>query len=221
MDVRIEKSWKAALDAEFDNAYFGRLTEYVRQEYRQHTCFPPAGQIFRAFDLCPFDRTKVVIIGQDPYHGDGQANGLSFSVGKDIPLPPSLINIFKEVSADVGTSMPKDGDLSRWAAQGVLMLNAILTVRAHEPGSHRQKGWEAFTDAAIDALSREREHIVFMLWGSFARGKSSLIDSSKHLILHSAHPSPLSANRGGWFGNRHFSKANQYLTQHQISPINW
>ena len=193
----------------------------MRSEYTHSTCYPPARLIFNAFNLCPFDRVKVVIIGQDPYHEPGQAHGLSFSVGPGVALPPSLVNIFKEIELDLGTPMPPNGDLTRWAEQGVLLLNATLTVRAHQAASHQRRGWEEFTDAAIRALNADREHLVFILWGGYARSKAALIDPSRHLILQSVHPSPLSANRGGWFGNHHFSRANAYLAEHGEQPIRW
>lgn len=221
MDVRIEASWKERLQGEFDKPYFQNLAAFVRSEYATRTCFPPGRLVFNAFNLCPFDSVKVVIIGQDPYHERGQAHGLSFSVNAGVPFPPSLVNIFKEVSDDVGTPMPQSGDLTRWAKQGVLLLNATLTVREHEAGSHQRRGWEQFTDAAISELSRHRDHLVFILWGGYARSKAPLIDSSKHAILQSAHPSPLSANRGGWFGNHHFSLCNRYLQGWNMTPINW
>lgn len=221
MNVKIEESWRKHIDAEFDKQYFVDLTNFVREEYLHYQCFPPGKMIFNAFNLCPFDKVKVVIIGQDPYHELGQAHGLSFSVNDGIPFPPSLVNIFKEIEMDLGTPMPTTGNLTRWAEQGVLLLNATLTVRAHYAGSHQRKGWEKFTDAAIKALSADREHLVFILWGGYARSKASLIDASKHLILQSVHPSPLSANRGGWFGNHHFSLTNRYLVQNGIEPIKW
>ena len=221
MDVKIEESWRRELCGEFDKQYFIDLTAFVRQEYNQGTCYPPGRLIFNAFNLCPFDKVKVVIIGQDPYHEPGQAHGLSFSVCDGVAFPPSLQNIFKEIQQDLGKPMPMTGNLTRWAEQGVLMLNATLTVRAHHAASHQRRGWEQFTDAAIKALSLHREHIVFILWGGYARSKASLIDGSRHLILQSVHPSPLSANRGGWFGNHHFSRANAYLTEHGKEPINW
>lgn len=221
MNVKIEESWRQHIGAEFDKPYFAQLTAFVRQEYMHYTCFPPGNKVFNAFDLCPFDRVKVVIIGQDPYHEPGQAHGLSFSVNAGVPFPPSLVNIFKEIEMDLGTPMPTSGDLTRWAEQGVLLLNATLTVRAHQAGSHQRKGWEEFTDAAIRALNADREHLVFILWGGYARSKVALIDSSRHLILQSVHPSPLSANRGGWFGNHHFSQCNAYLQQHGEQPIQW
>ena len=221
MDVRIEPSWKACLAEEFDKPYFSQLTEMVRKEYRQYACYPPGRLIFNAFDLCPFEEVKVVIIGQDPYHEQGQAMGLSFSVPDGVMLPPSLVNIFKEIEMDMGTPMPASGDLTRWAQQGVLLLNATLTVRAHQAGSHQRKGWETFTDAAIRALNARRDHLVFILWGGYARSKAALIDRQRHLVLQSVHPSPLSANRGGWFGNHHFSQANDYLVAHGMKPIIW
>lgn len=221
MNVKIEESWRRHIGAEFDKQYFTDLAEFVRSEYTHCTCYPPARLIFNAFNLCPFDRVKVVIIGQDPYHEPGQAHGLSFSVGPGVALPPSLVNIFKEIELDLGTPMPKDGDLTRWAEQGVLLLNATLTVRAHQAASHQRRGWEKFTDAAIRALNADREHLVFILWGGYARSKAALIDPSRHLILQSVHPSPLSANRGGWFGNHHFSRANAYLAEHGEQPIRW
>lgn len=221
MNVKIEQSWKQHIGAEFDKQYFVDLTQFVKQEYLHHQCFPPGRLIFSAFNLCPFNDVKVVIIGQDPYHEMGQAMGLSFSVPQGIMMPPSLINIFKEIQMDLGKPMPANGDLTRWAQQGVLLLNATLTVRAHAAGSHQRRGWEEFTDAAIRALSAEREHLVFILWGGYARSKRALIDTSKHLVLESVHPSPLSANRGGWFGNHHFSRCNAYLEQNGIKPIVW
>ncbi len=219
MDVKIEQSWKERLSAEFEKPYFSELTRFVRHEYSTTTCYPPGHLIFNAFNLCPFDKVKVVIIGQDPYHEQGQAQGLSFSVNDGVPFPPSLQNIFKEIEQDLGTPMPKSGDLTRWAEQGVLLLNATLTVRAHQAASHQRKGWEKFTDAAIRALNAGRDHLVFILWGGYARSKKSLIDTSRHLVLESVHPSPLSANRGGWFGNHHFSRCNQYLVEHGEKAI--
>lgn len=221
MNVKIEKSWQEHLGHEFEKEYFARLTDFVRSEYSVSACYPPGSLIFNAFNLCPFDKVKVVIIGQDPYHEPGQAHGLSFSVNDGVTFPPSLINIFKEIQADCGTPMPRSGNLTRWAEQGVLLLNATLTVRAHQAGSHQRRGWETFTDAAIKALSHDREHLVFILWGGYARSKASLIDAGKHLILQSVHPSPLSANRGGWFGNHHFSQCNRYLEQWGKKPIEW
>ncbi len=221
MNVKIEQSWKSRIGEEFEKPYFAALVERVRQEYAQNTCYPPGRLIFNAFNTCPFDKVKVVIIGQDPYHEPGQAMGLSFSVPDGVMMPPSLVNIFKEVQQDLGTPLPLTGNLTRWAEQGVLLLNATLTVRAHVAGSHQRIGWEEFTDAAIRALSSGREHLVFLLWGGYARSKAALIDRSRHLVLQAVHPSPLSANRGGWFGNRHFSQANAYLAANGITPINW
>ena len=221
MDVKIEASWKARIGAEFDKPYFAQLVQTVKQEYRQYACYPPGPLIFNAFNLCPFEQVKVVIIGQDPYHEPGQAMGLSFSVPDGVPMPPSLINIFKEIEQDLGTRMPASGNLTRWAQQGVMLLNATLTVRAHQAGSHQRIGWETFTAAAVRALSAGRDHLVFILWGGSARSKAALIDRSRHLVLQSVHPSPLSANRGGWFGNHHFSQANAYLTANGITPIQW
>lgn len=231
--VKIEESWSKALAEEFEKDYFLRLTSFVREEYSHHTCYPPAGEIFNAFNLCPIDKVKVVLLGQDPYHGPGQAEGLCFSVKDGIQLPPSLINIFKEVRDDVGT-VPElsaaaaargvrayNGSLRRWAEQGVLLLNATLTVREHLAGSHQRKGWEEFTDSVIRKVSDTRSHVVFILWGGYARGKGKLIDRGKHLILESVHPSPLSANRGGWFGNHHFSQCNSYLQANGREPIRW
>ena len=221
MNVQIEQSWKQHLGSEFDKQYFVGLTAAVRQEYSQYTCYPPGKLIFNAFNLCPFDKVKVVIIGQDPYHEPGQAHGLSFSVQDGVPFPPSLVNIFKEIEQDLGTPMPQSGNLTRWAEQGVLLLNASLTVRAHQANSHSTLGWQTFTDAAIQALATHREHLVYMLWGGFARGKAYMIDHQKNLVLESVHPSPLSANRGGWFGNHQFSRANAYLVENGQTPIQW
>ena len=221
MNVQIDETWKEKLSAEFEKPYFLQLTEQVRREYTTGTCYPPGKQIFNAFNLCPFDQVKVVIIGQDPYHEPGQAHGLSFSVQDGIQFPPSLQNIFKEIHDDLGTPIPTSGDLSRWAKQGVLLLNATLTVRAHQANSHATLGWQNFTDAAIQALAREREHIVYMLWGGYARSKSYMIDKQRNLVLESVHPSPLSANRGGWFGQHQFSRCNAYLEKNGIEPIKW
>lgn len=221
MDVNIEPSWKTQLNNEFEQPYFKQLAAFVKQEYQQNTCYPKGKDIFSAFDHCPFQETKVVIIGQDPYHGPNQANGLCFSVKDGIPHPPSLVNIFKEIKTDVEKPYPKSGNLERWADQGVLLLNATLTVRAHQAGSHQKKGWEQFTDAVIKTVSSELEGVVFLLWGGFAKKKSSLIDKSRHNILTSGHPSPLSANRGLWFGNQHFSKTNGLLAQMGKEPIDW
>lgn len=220
MKVKIEESWRKRLQPEFDKPYFGQLAEFVRKEYAGGKVYPPAKLIFNAFDICPFDKVKVVIIGQDPYHEPGQAHGLCFSVNPGVPFPPSLKNIFKEISDDLSIPEPTDGNLERWATQGVLLLNATLTVRAHQAGSHQGKGWEEFTDRAIHALVQEREHLVFMLWGAYAQRKGEFIDRSKHLVLTSPHPSPLSAHRG-FFGNKHFSRANEYLIQHGQTPIKW
>ncbi len=221
MEVKIEQRWKQVLQEEFDKSYFQELIRFVKQEYASTTCFPKGSQIFAAFDHCPFDQTRVVIIGQDPYHGPGQANGLCFSVNNDIPLPPSLQNIFKEIEQDLAVPIPTEGNLERWAQQGVLLLNATLTVRAHQAGSHQNKGWETFTDAVIDTLSRKHEQLVFMLWGGYAKRKGAKIDTTKHYVLSSGHPSPLSANRGYWFGNKHFSKANEYLVAQGLTKIHW
>lgn len=220
MDVRIEPTWKEQLSREWEQDYFIRLTDFVRRKYSTATVYPPAGKIFAAFDACPFDKVKVVILGQDPYHGPGQANGLCFSVSPGIELPPSLVNIFKEVSTDLGKPMPTDGNLERWARQGVLLLNATLTVDAHSAGSHQGQGWEEFTDAAVRRLADDREGLVFMLWGSYAIRKGSFIDRNKHLVLTAPHPSPLSAYRG-FFGCHHFSQANSWLTAHNQRPIDW
>lgn len=221
MNVKIDNSWREHIGAEFEKPYFSALTDFVRHEYTTTTCYPPGSLIFNAFNLCPFDRVKVVIIGQDPYHEPGQAQGLSFSVPEGVPFPPSLQNIFKEIQLDLGKPMPPTGELTRWAEQGVLLLNATLTVRAHQAASHQRHGWEQFTDAAIRALNAERENLVFILWGGYARSKAQLIDRSRHLVLESVHPSPLSANRGGWFGNHHFSQCNAYLREHGEQEIDW
>jgi uracil-DNA glycosylase len=220
MDVNIEESWKQRLAEEFEKEYFRGLVQFVRKEYRTHTVYPAGKNIFNAFDRCPFDRVKVVIIGQDPYHGPGQAHGLCFSVLDGVAFPPSLVNIFKEIHDDLGTSLPKTGNLERWADQGVLLLNATLTVRAYQAGSHQDKGWEEFTDAAIRKLADERIEIVYLLWGSYAQKKGEVIDRSSNLVLEAPHPSPLSAARG-FFECRHFSKANEYLMGHGKEPISW
>jgi uracil-DNA glycosylase len=221
MDVKIEQSWKAALEVEFGKPYFEELAQFVKNEYKDKTIYPPPKNIFRAFDLCPFDKVEVVILGQDPYHGAGQANGLSFAVGEGVRPPPSLQNIFKEIESDLGKPVVHtSGDLSRWATQGVLLLNATLTVQGGAAGSHQGKGWEEFTDAAIKALSDKREHLVFILWGNYARHKGAHIDRSKHLVIESAHPSPFSAHHG-FFGSKPFSKANAYLVEHGKKPIDW
>lgn len=221
MDVKIEGSWKQHLKSEFEKPYFLELTQFVHAEYGRWACYPPGKLIFNAFDLCPFDRVKVVIIGQDPYHEPGQAHGLSFSVNDGVPFPPSLQNIFKEIQNDLGTPLPSTGNLTRWAQQGVMLLNATLTVRAHAAGSHQRHGWEIFTDAVIRVLNADKEGLVFLLWGGYARSKAQLIDRSRHLVLESVHPSPLSANRGGWFGNHHFSRCNAYLSQRGVTPVTW
>ena len=220
VDVKIEESWKTRLNNEFQLPYFKTLTDFVRMEYRQCRIYPPGKLIFNAFNLCPFDALKVVIIGQDPYHEPGQAQGLAFSVPDGVRIPPSLVNIYKEISDDTGAAIPQSGDLTRWAKQGVLLLNATLTVREHLAGSHQRRGWEQFTDAVIRIVSQEKEHVAFILWGSYAQSKAPFIDSSKHLILKSTHPSPLSAHRG-FFGNHHFSLTNHFLQQHGITPIQW
>lgn len=220
MQVNIDSSWKPYLAREFNQPYFELLVSFVKQEYAQHTIYPPARQIFRAFDLCKFENTKVVILGQDPYHGAKQANGLSFSVNPEVAIPPSLVNIFKEIKDDLGQPMPTNGDLTRWAQQGVLLLNATLTVRAGQPGSHQHKGWEHFTDTVISMLSYNKQNLVFLLWGNYARQKEILIDTQKHLVLKSPHPSPYSADKG-FFGNHHFSKTNDYLVAHGLAPIAW
>lgn len=221
MDVKIEPSWKEVLADEFQKEYFIKLTQFVKEEYNGGIpIYPPAKLIFNAFDHCPFDKVKVVILGQDPYHGIGQANGLCFSVNKGIPFPPSLLNIFKEIQSDMGTTIPQDGDLTRWSDQGVLLLNATLTVRASQAGSHQRRGWEEFTDAAIRELASRRSGIVFILWGSYAQKKGAFIDRSRHLVLSSPHPSPLSAYQG-FFGNHHFSTANRYLKEQGLSEIIW
>ena len=217
MDVQIEESWKKHLAPEFEKPYFTTLTDFVRNEYKLGPVYPPGKLIFNAFNLCPFDKIKVVIIGQDPYHGPGQAHGLCFSVNDGVPFPPSLVNIFKEINNDLGVPVPTTGNLTRWANQGVLLLNATLTVRAHQAGSHQRQGWEEFTDAAIRCLAEERENLVFILWGSYAQKKGAFIDRNKHLVLASAHPSPYN----GFFGNKHFSRTNDYLVAHGKEPIQW
>ena len=220
MQVKIEKSWQEVLQVEFDKPYFESLVSFVKQEYASSTIFPPAGQIFSAFNTCPFSNVKVVILGQDPYHGPGQAHGLCFSVNDGIQFPPSLQNIFKEITSDLGIPAPKTGNLTRWAEQGVLLLNATLTVRASQAGSHQGKGWEEFTDAVIKTISEKAENVVFILWGSYAIKKKSLINTSKHCILTAPHPSPLSSYRG-FFGCKHFSQTNTYLTSKGKTPIEW
>jgi len=220
MDVKIEESWKTQLQAEFEKPYFQQLTEFVRTEYQTQKIYPPAKLIFNAFDQCPFDQVKVVILGQDPYHGPGQAHGLCFSVNDGVEFPPSLKNIFKEIQSDTGAPIPANGNLERWAKQGVLLLNATLTVRAHLAGSHQKKGWEQFTDAVIHLVADRLEHVVFILWGNYAISKGEFIDPKKHLILKSVHPSPLSASRG-FFGNKQFSTTNKYLMEWGKEPVRW
>ncbi|MGB2172004.1 MAG: uracil-DNA glycosylase [Flavobacteriaceae bacterium] len=221
MQVQIHPSWEKALQKDFLSDDFLRLVNFVKGEYANHRCYPPGKDIFQAFNTCPLEAVKVVIIGQDPYHGPGQAHGLCFSVTDKVAHPPSLVNIFKEIEADLGRAYPQSGNLQRWAKQGVFLLNATLTVRAHQAGSHQKKGWEGFTDRVIETISSECTGVVFLLWGGFAKQKTRLIDKSKHLILKSGHPSPLSANRGYWFGNKHFSQCNTYLTQKGKTPIDW
>ncbi len=221
MLVKIDASWQKVLSGEFEKPYFAQLAAFVKEEYTTKKCFPRGNRIFSAFEHCTFDAVKVVIIGQDPYHGEGQANGLSFSVNDGITFPPSLQNIFKEIQQDLGVPFPQTGNLERWADQGVLLLNAVLTVRQGEPGSHQNKGWEVFTDAVIQKISEEKEKVVFLLWGGFAKKKGLKIDRSKHLVLESGHPSPMSANQGLWFGNRHFSQTNAYLASQSKPEIKW
>jgi len=221
MEVKIEESWKERLAPEFEKPYFQELVSFIKQEYTGKQIFPPAKQIFNAFNHCSFDNCRVVILGQDPYHGPGQANGLCFSVNDGIRMPPSLINIFKEIQNDLGKPFPPSGNLERWASQGVLLLNATLTVQAASAGSHQNKGWEKFTDAVIKCISNEKKDVVFLLWGKYAQDKGAVIDAKKHYVLKSKHPSPMSANSGGWFGNHHFSKANAYLEEHGLPAINW
>lgn len=221
MEVKIHSSWQSSLSGEFDKPYFQHLIAFVKNEYATRRCFPKGSEIFAAFDHCPFDKVKVVIIGQDPYHGFGQANGLCFSVNDGIPFPPSLMNIFKEIQTDLNLPFPKTGNLERWADQGVLLLNATLTVRESEAGSHQGQGWETFTNAVIQKISDEKENVVFLLWGGFAKQKGAKIDRSKHHVLETGHPSPLSANRGLWFGNKHFSKTNDYLKSLGKTEIQW
>jgi len=221
MKVNIETHWKKILKNEFQKPYFQNLVEFVKNEYHQYSCYPKGNDIFKAFDLCPFPEVKVVILGQDPYHGPGQAHGLCFSVPDGIPKPPSLENIFKALQQDIGKEIPKSGNLSAWANLGVLLLNATLTVRAHEAGSHQGQGWETFTNAVISQISENKQNVVFLLWGGFAKRKSTLIDKQKHLVLTSGHPSPLSANRGYWFGHKHFSETNAYLEKYVKTKIAW
>jgi len=221
MNVAISESWKSILSKEFEKSYFSQLMRFVRSEYKHHTCYPVENEIFAAFEHCSFEDVKVVILGQDPYHGAGQANGLCFSVHESMPHPPSLRNIYKELEQDTGKPYPISGDLSVWADQGVLLLNATLTVRASEAGSHQRQGWELYTDAVIQHLSNEKENLIFLLWGGYAKKKGRKIDHKKHLVLTSGHPSPLSANRGYWFGNKHFSKTNSYLKKIGQPQIKW
>lgn len=221
MEVRIDNSWKRVLQTEFDKSYFAELVGFVRNEYKAGTVYPPPRLIFNAFDSCPFDNVRVVIIGQDPYHGVGQAHGLSFSVNDGVPLPPSLVNIYREISDDLHITPYDSGNLVRWAKQGVMLLNATLTVRASSPGSHQNRGWEQFTDAVIRTVSEQRTNVVFLLWGNYARQKGAKIDRAKHLVLESGHPSPMSANKGYWFGNKHFSQTNSYLISKGLQPIDW
>ena len=221
MQVQIHPSWEKVLQSEFDQPYFEALITFIKNEYRNSTCFPPGSLIFNAFNRCPFDKVKVVLLGQDPYHGPGQAHGLCFSVPEGVALPPSLQNIYKELHADLGVPQPQSGSLTHWAEQGVFLLNAILTVRAHHAGSHQKKGWEKLTDRIIHILSEQRKGLVFLLWGGYAKQKIKLINQNKHFILTSGHPSPLSANRGYWFGNKHFSKCNTLLKKQGQSPIQW
>ncbi|MES2797801.1 MAG: uracil-DNA glycosylase [Bacteroidota bacterium] len=221
MEVKIAESWKSRLRDEFEKEYFQKLVEFVKSEYKSKKVFPPGNLIFNAFDKCSFEQTKVVILGQDPYHGAGQAHGLSFSVNEGIAKPPSLQNIFKEIENDLGIKSPVSGNLERWANQGVLLLNATLTVRANEAGSHQNQGWEQFTDTVIQTLSNEKQNVVFMLWGAYAQKKGAIIDSNKHFILKSKHPSPMAANQGGWFGMHHFSQCNNYLSAKGLGGIEW
>ena len=221
MDVKIAESWKVALKSEFEKPYFTELVEFVRDEYKSQRVYPPGRLMFNAFDKCAFDNLRVVILGQDPYHGMGQANGLSFSVNDGVRIPPSLQNIFKEIEDDLGKPAPRTGNLERWAEQGVLMLNATLTVREGQPGSHQQKGWEVFTDAVIQLINDQKEGVVFMLWGKYAQDKGKIIDTTKHFVLKAKHPSPMAANYGGWFGCQHFSQANNYLVGKGLAAINW
>jgi uracil-DNA glycosylase len=221
MNIKIDSSWNDVLKQEFEDPYFHQLISFTKNAYKHSVCYPKGSQIFAAFDSCKFDNVKVVIIGQDPYHGAGQANGLCFSVNDGVALPPSLMNIFKEVAVDLNQTLPTSGNLERWAKQGVLLLNATLTVEHGKAGSHQGQGWETFTDAVIREVSLRKKHVVFLLWGNYAKSKGATIDTGKHLILTSGHPSPMSANRGLWFGNKHFSKTNAYLVSHNIAPIVW
>jgi len=221
MKVVIAESWQQRLQPEFDKPYFVKLAEFLREEYSTQRIYPPGRLMFNAFDKCSFDDTRVIVLGQDPYHGEGQANGMAFSVADGITKPPSLINIFKEIQDDLGKTMPKSGNLERWAEQGVMLLNSTLTVRAGQAGSHQNKGWETFTDAVIKLISEEKQHVVFLLWGAYAQKKGAVIDTSKHLVLTSKHPSPMAAQWGGWFGNKHFSQANNYLKSKGLAEVDW
>lgn len=221
MNVKIEESWKVRLINEFGKPYFDSLLTFLKDAYKNTVCYPPRGLIFNAFDKCSFEKTRVVILGQDPYHGSRQANGLSFSVNDGETFPPSLINIFKELNEDLGVPFPKSGNLERWAEQGVLLLNSTLTVQASSAGSHQNKGWEQFTDAVIQCINDDKEDVVFLLWGKYAQDKGKIIDTSKHFVLKSKHPSPMAANFGGWFGNKHFSQANNYLRSKGFAGIEW
>lgn len=221
MKVVIAESWQQRLQSEFDQPYFVKLAEFLREEYSTQRIYPPGRLMFNAFDKCAFDDTRVVILGQDPYHGEGQANGLAFSVADGITKPPSLLNIFKEIQDDLGKPIPKSGNLERWAEQGVMLLNSTLTVRAGQAGSHQGKGWETFTDAVIELISSEKQNVVFLLWGAYAQKKGAVIDKTKHLVLTSKHPSPMAAQWGGWFGNKHFSQANEYLKGKGLEQIDW
>lgn len=220
-DVKIAEDWKNYLETEFNKPYFNQLIEFVKEEYRNNVCYPPGQQIFNAFDKCSFDDTRVVILGQDPYHNPGQAHGLCFSVNDGVPMPPSLVNIFKELRDDVQKPLPTSGNLEKWAEQGVLLLNSTLTVRAGKAGSHQKKGWEKFTDEVIRLINNKKDNVVFMLWGKYAQDKGKVINPERHFVLKSKHPSPLSANFGGWFGNKHFSQANNYLKAKGLEPIEW
>jgi uracil-DNA glycosylase len=220
-DVQIAEDWKKHLETEFNKPYFNQLIDFVKDEYKDHACYPPGKQIFNAFDKCSFENTRVVILGQDPYHNPGQAHGLCFSVNDGVPIPPSLINVFKELRDDVQKPIPTSGNLEKWAEQGVLLLNSTLTVRAGKAGSHQKKGWEKFTDEVIRTINNKKDNVVFMLWGKYAQDKGKIINPERHFVLKSKHPSPLSANFGGWFGNKHFSQANNYLEAKGLEPIEW
>jgi uracil-DNA glycosylase len=220
-DVQIAEDWKKHLETEFNKPYFNQLIDFVKDEYKDHACYPPGKQIFNAFDKCSFENTRVVILGQDPYHNPGQAHGLCFSVNDGVPIPPSLINVFKELRDDVQKPIPTSGNLEEWAEQGVLLLNSTLTVRAGKAGSHQKKGWEKFTDEVIRTINNKKDNVVFMLWGKYAQDKGKIINPERHFVLKSKHPSPLSANFGGWFGNKHFSQANNYLEAKGLEPIEW